>query len=358
MRFRKIIILSLQLLLFIPALLSGGCEKEEILPVRRADITLVTSFQGSGDLGYNDLIFDGVCNAASATGATLSVIRPTSTDDVRRELKQWITEGDTSSTGLIRVLVFSSMDYAVALQGLDTPDSNHLILVVDGDEEQLPAWCRAVSFDRYGASYLAGCMAGECPCPVIMAARAGDPVLQRAIDGFSDGYTGVNAYNSSSAPQLKYLADDYSGFASADKAYRFCSSLPEGAFVFPLAGGSDSGVYKYIREHDFTNILAAGMDVDCSGMAPRIPFSLTVRVDKAIEKILTAVMHNDMTLLPSAPYDLESGYVTIEVNPGFYDSLLIWEDYYDSPDYWENRKTTFLRTAIEAERKNSQTQRQ
>lgn len=345
------------LVLAVAVMLAGCSSEEDNTFLRRADITLVTSLHGSGDLGYNDLILDGVCRVATSTGATLSVIRPASDTDLSEEVKVWLAEGSTSASLRTRVLIFSSMDYASSLTGLLPPDDRHMIFVVDGNPEKLPSWCHSINFDRYGASYLAGCMVGECPRPIIMAAQPDDPVLQQAIDGFFDGYVRHNTAGSS-APAVEYLADNDSGFASAEKAYRLCSSLPFGSFVFPLAGGSDSGVYKYLREHDFTSLLAAGMDVDCSAQASRVPFSLVVHADEAVAKTLTAAIQGDLAVLPSQPFGLESDYVDIVVNPDFYDSLITWEDYYDFPDYWEKRKASFLSAAIDAERNHSTAQQQ
>lgn len=74
------------------------------------------------------------------------------------------------------------------------------------------------------------------------------PTLQPAIEGFIQGY----AQAEGKAATVTYLADDITGFNAPEKAYAAMTRLSWDAFVFPLAGGSASGIYKYVREEMFS----------------------------------------------------------------------------------------------------------
>ena len=71
-----------------------------------------------------------------------------------------------------------------------------------------------------------------------------------------------------------------------DSAYRWASKMDE-LFVYPLAGGSNNGIYKSSRDMLFSTMLVAGMDVDCSAFSGRIPFSMVIHIDRIIENYLT-----------------------------------------------------------------------
>ena len=132
--------------------------------------------------------------------------------------------------------------------------------------------------------------------------------------------------------ELVYLSDNEDGFAKADSAYRVASEI-RNAFIFPLAGGSNSGIYKYSRETDFYLSLIVGMDTDCSMYSDRIPFSMIIHINKVVEQYLTDWL-NDVLLEKNQVFGLESGMIDIVMSPVFYRNMDVWEDYYDSEDYW------------------------
>ena len=73
---------------------------------------------------------------------------------------------------------------------------------------------------------------------------------------------------------MEYLADDWTGYVSASLAYRKMSDWAvDYDFIFPVAGGSNAGIYRYSREFEVSPYLA-GMDIDQSSLSNRITGSV------------------------------------------------------------------------------------
>ena len=92
-----------------------------------------------------------------------------------------------------------------------------------------------------------------------------------------------------------YLTDTESGFASAETAYKFMfnyiyefdGDLLFDVSVFPLLGGSGSGVIRAINDIRLTTSIVVGMDVDQSALSQYIPFSVVTRIDRVLSDYLT-----------------------------------------------------------------------
>lgn len=148
--------------------------------------------------------------------------------------------------------------------------------------------------------------------------------------------------------EVFYLANDVSGYAMADSAYRYASRLDD-HFVFPLAGGSNSGIYKSSRESLFSTMLVVGMDVDCGAFSGRIPYSMVVHIDRIIEDYLTEWLQTG-SMRRHQTYGLDSGMIEVVLSKYFADFSYIWEDYYRDYYYWENALKQYTDEAKEKEK--------
>ena len=291
-------------------------------------LTLITSASGLGDMGYNDQIMSGIMHFYEANEVSMNLVRPNKTEEAKQTLQKWQAETKDKGKSLL-VLAGNEYETLVTIGNLNL-SKNQQILLFESKKQNLPEGVNTFHINRYGASYLAGCMAKEHEAATIVAAMPGDPILEESIQGFTDGY---QAHNNNRV-KLVYLSDNEEGFAMADSAYRVASEI-RNAFIFPLAGGSNSGIYKYSRETDFYLPLIVGMDTDCSMYSDRIPFSMVVHIDKVIEQYLTDWM-NDVPMEKNQTFGLESGMIDIAFSPVFYRNLDIWENYYENEDYWVN----------------------
>lgn len=166
----------------------------------------------------------------------------------------------------------------------------------------------------YGASYLAGATAAQCAGDrksLIVLANDSDSPIGIARDGFMAGYGGEC--------DVEYLADDWTGYIQSNLTYQKMSTWTgDYGFIFPVAGGSNAGIYRYSREFDDSPYLA-GMDIDQSHLSSRITGSVIKRIDLLIYEYLSQWTQTG-TMPESQLYGLESGYADWQLAPA-YESL-------------------------------------
>lgn len=328
----------------------GGCRSDEgagdtpALP--RMSVVLVTSTGGGGDNGYNDLILSGVMDfyRDNEDEVSFSLRHPANMDEAGAIVSQWLER--TSGFEGNSILLLASGDYRKMVEEMHPElTGGQTILLFECPHEGLPKGVSTFRIGRYGASCLAGMMAGESPEAHVVAACPGDDILEDAVRGFSDGYRAASGREA----EVHYLAEDASGYSMPGEAYRIAQGFDE-AFVFPLAGGSNSGIFKFSREYAFSLQLIAGMDVDCADYSTRVPFSLVVHIDRLVRNLLDG-WKTDGRLPEHSDYRLaDKEAIEIVTNPLFLKRVDIFRDYYADNDYWDRRLDRFLDVALEKER--------
>lgn len=308
----------------------ASCSKEDE-PVHGddhicADITVITPLSGLGDNGYNDESVAGVLDVASASGMEVSLLRPQSLEQAGDLAHIW-SEHDT---GKRRLLVLADAEYSAIISRVQPSDKKSVLLYeCRGDE--VSSGIAAFHISRYGTAYLSGCLAEGSPVAHIIMAKSGDKTTDEAVEGFVQGYK-------DSRPDGKIvkhlLSDTFKGWMMPDSAYRIAAKYPDD-FFFPVAKGSNAGVYKFSRESDFVLMLIAGMDVDCSLYSKRVPFSMIIDV-RTVVKNYVSRWANGEHISGHSHYGLTDGAASIKLNESFYINNDIWDDYYIDPDYWRN----------------------
>jgi basic membrane lipoprotein Med (substrate-binding protein (PBP1-ABC) superfamily) len=303
----------------------------------RPRLTVIAAISGAGDNGYNDKVLDGLMKFYESHDVAMSLIRPATIDEAKSVLHKWLSESGDNQF----LLVLAGSDYETLMKAENiTAGKNRNILLFESDD--IPG-ISTFRIQRYGISYLAGCMASPHKEATVVAALPEEQILEDGILGFSEGYGAQSGHRAN----VVYLADDYYGYVMSDTAYRLASSLDE-AFVYPLAGGSNNGLYKYSREHNFGTMLVAGMDVDCSAYSDRVPFSVIIRIDEVIEHYLDD-WYQGKDMAGHQTFGLESGFVDIVISPSFYEETDIFEDYYQDDDYWRNAYNQYKAEALRKE---------
>lgn len=313
-------------------------------------VTLVTSLNGAGDNGYNDLILSGALKFYQEhENVNLSLVWPHNMEEAELLLSSWMEKESEER----QLLILGGNEYERMVREKDIElDKNKTILLFESEGIQ---GVNTVRIQRYGISYLAGCIVAPEGCATIIAALPDDPILTDAISGFTDGFKAYcdneeeedeDSYFKTGLDTI-YLANDYTGYAMPDSTYRLVTEINNG-FIYPLAGGSNNGIYKSIRDNHFALAMVIGMDADCSAHGKSIPFSVVIRTDKLVENYLT--MWTDGEELPShSSYGLEDGYTDIIISPYFYDMNIQWKPYYEEENYWEKAYHMYKDEAIEKE---------
>lgn len=295
-------------------------------------VTLVTSTGGIGDNGYNDLVLTGAMRFyRDHDDIGFSLHKPRDFDDARTIVDQWKRETAGQSSEALLILASDSY-HALMEESVPSLAPNQRILLFECDGDGMPQGVCTFRICRYGASYLSGAAAAESPDAHIIAANNSDELLRDAVNGFIDGYRDV----SGNTAIVHYLANDDGGYSMPNKAYELAQNFDE-VFIFPLAGGSNSGIYKFSREDKFTLQLIAGMDADCSDYSTRVPFSLLVHIDRVIYDMLDRWI-KEGTLPQHTNYTLaDRDAIEVTANPLFLKRVSIFLDYYSTDDYWQKQ---------------------
>lgn len=282
-------------------------------------IVVLYSPTGLGDNGYNDLIVKGVQTVyKTRKDARMELIAPKSMDEAETLIDRWLSATDT---GVKQLLVLASADYyALArekfAQGNYCNTQREVLLFESPNEDHLPI----ITFnaEMYGASYLAGAMVAEAGVERALAllSNPADAVIRRAGDGFMDGYAAV----SGKVADISYMHDDWHGYVMSQEAYEMMPELSASYdFIFPVAGGTSKGIFRYLREHP-EGPMTAGMDVDQSIYSSRVVGSVVKHIDRLVEYYLNAWI--DGSALPQdSNYGLESGYMDWLLAPAYLPSF-------------------------------------
>lgn len=294
--------------------LSGvSCTERKIIHDNLCNkrISVVFSPGGLGDSGYNDLILEGFQRIRRDFPDDVDIMfyMPDSLSQARDILVQWL---EAESLYDDELFVLASSDYEDMLRDvfLDIyPDKTagpekDLMLLESYNRYSLPV--RTLRIASFGASYMAGVQAateyGTRPA-LVMAANPYDRPVLSAVCGFIEGWKSA----SSEKVDTVCMSADWNGFIQSDKAYQkmheWCN---EYGFVFPVAGGTNNGIYKYLRENP-GSAKTAGMDVDQSFLCADIIGSVLKHLDNLIyDSLQEWIVRGDMCLKEF--YGLEDGY--------------------------------------------------
>lgn len=321
---KNILIISALFILFV------GCGKQdEPVPGNVqlcADITVVTPLSELGDNGYNDEALAGVLEAASTFRLEVSLLRPTTLEQAGEYVRQWSNDGKSKR----RLLVLPDAEYSAILADVST-SATKSVLLFENDGKDVPPDIATFRISRYGSAYLAGCLAKGSQKAHIIQGKNGDSTCEEAMKGFIAGYSTVRPDGEIISHSL---SDTYKGWSMPDSLYHIASQYPDD-FFFPLAKGSNSGVYKFSRESPFVLMLIAGMDVDCSLFSKRVPFSVVIDV-RSVVKDYVSRWNAGENISGHTDYGMKDDKASVRISTSFYEINDIWESYYSDPLYWQN----------------------
>lgn len=306
--------------LFLLVLLTIGCSSgaEEVAEESYASKQVIVLFSpgGIGDMGYNDQILRGLQTIRQEKNFQLLFSAPSSLEEGGKIFSDWLNM-DTGPVECLFILAGNEYEEMASrlLPAINSPDKQ--VLLFETTKSDIPAYTFRISME--GASYLAGAAAASLinGKAAVLCGSSNDATVNRAATGFTQGFidqggTGVDVF---------YLSDSWQGYAMSDSAYRKTAQLSQSyRFLFPVAGGSNLGVYRYAREFPEA-IYTAGMDVDQSGYANQVTCSVVKRIDRLIAHYINQWLEGK-TMLQHATYGLESGYIDLVLSPRYSESLL------------------------------------
>lgn len=283
--------------------------REDVTP----QVVFLFSPGGLGDLSYCDCILEGVQKFKMGhPEVDIFLYSPAAMEEAERIFSDWMKRPG-SDIPVVFALASSDYEWLVDEYLYDYPlTDNKRILLFESLRDYGDPLVSTFQISMFGASMLAGVTAREAvpeQRSLVLLGSSTDVPIQSALDGFVAGIGG-------SGYDVEYLADDWTGYVMSNTAYRLMSQwAPTYGFIFPVAGGSNTGIYRYSREFDFCPLLA-GMDVDQSDLSPKITGSVVKRLDLVVEEYFTRWLLTGE--LPAFTiYGLESGYVDWKLAPRY-----------------------------------------
>lgn len=292
-----------------------SCKKDYMpqLSELYPEILVIFSPDALGDMSYNDEILRGIELFINEPEPVfyISFISPEDLFDVEFLIQMWWDERDISyeEDGRIprKLLVLASSEYADIARQIIDPEELDMDLSIlafeteDNKDESDPV--KTFEFSLYGTSWLAGRTALNlgCKAPLVLLGNSSNVTTFDGVDGFMDGY--------SKGAALDALADDWTGYGMATEAYQKMHSW-SGTFdfIYSLSGGSNMGIYRYLRENPDCGVYTAGMDIDQSPYSTLIVGSMVKRIDLVLFDYL--MKWYDKVEVPSHQiFGLESGYM-------------------------------------------------
>lgn len=303
----------LPVLLFVAVVLASCSKEDEPVPdAVKPQVIFLFSPGGLGDMSYNDCILEGVQQfKAENRDIDTYIYSPESLEEAERIFSDWLVR---PGNGIPVLFALASNDYEPMaekyLAGSSLADGKS-ILLFESDRQYADERIHTFQISTFGASYLAGKTAALCAGgrkALAVLANDSDRPIGIARDGFVEGFGGEC--------DVEYLADDWTGYVQAGLTYRKMSTWSrEYGFIFPVAGGSNAGIYRYSREYEDSPFLA-GMDIDQSGLSNRITGSVIKHIDRLVYEYLTEWTQTGF--MPEVRlYGLENGYADWQLSPLF-----------------------------------------
>ena len=314
---------GIHLFIFLSILISfSACTDDEVTDnsIHLNQVNILYSPNGLGDMGYNDLILQGLQTVRKERKELESYFyTPENMEEAELIFSDWLS-ADTNGKSSLFVLTtddYEELAYKYLKDMEKLPEGKSVLLFESRNPNGLPISYFQISM--YGASYLAGVSAAYCTLgqPLILLGNSNDASNWYAADGFRDGYI---SQTDAETVTVQALADDWSGYAKAAETYEMMDEWAKRyAFFYSVAGGSNAGVYRYLREYP-RGIYTAGMDVDQSGLCTQIVGSLVKHIDLLIEDFIIQWLDTG-TMPEQTMYGLESGYVDWVLAPSYKDAF-------------------------------------
>ncbi|MGL4853496.1 MAG: hypothetical protein ACRC3Z_12800 [Phocaeicola sp.] len=269
-----------------------GCAEaqgEALTPRGKRTVQMLFPTSGLGGEGYVDMLLYGIQKGCMEHDVELTLLIPQNDEEGVECYQKWLKRGgDAQEKNLEQSLfIFATTAYESLLKRegmVPAPGSNQTVLMLESNLE----WpgLHTSCMQTYGASYYWGALVATIYRQIqeregvryqaaICVANGAEPVLKNGERGFREGFT----THFGEPPLTFYLGTEKEqGFDSPDSAYRACMLLPETCrFVYPLAGGSNKGVYRFSRA---SGVLTAGMDGDMKNYSEWMIGSLLKRMDR------------------------------------------------------------------------------
>ncbi len=277
-------------------------DEPDILPdIQEREVRLILPSNGLGDMSFSDEIMRGVLQSQEEFGFTFYYHIPTDQEDAEKKIEEWRNSHTTTRS----LTILSSNEYEELASRINNNEENHIYLLAEASSSDFDV--PVFRFSGYGVSFLIGVTAylyTSADTAVYMGGQRNHSYLEECYSGFRDGYQ----YAGGQEVESIYLSDKPDGFSMAQAAFHLADSLYKNySFIYPVAGGSNSGIYRWLRNHPDQEKYTAGVDVDQSAYSDHIIGSMIKEIGQSLYDYIGLWMADEE--LPGWNlFDLQSGY--------------------------------------------------
>lgn len=266
-----------------------------------------------GDSSFNDDILSGILREQQRNDFQVNVHILDDMGKADSTVRAWMAE---ASGNVYTVFAGSEFESSVIKTGCT--DFRPDCLIFDTPSRNLPM--PAFHFCGYGASYLAAIAAFEitrADSVVCLGAYPGEPYVNECFDGFRDGFmdSGGNCV------EVIYMTDSTEGYSKPERAYEMADSLSRiYPFIYAMTGGSNMGIYQFLREHPDADMYTLGVIVDQQHYSDRIIGSIITEIGACAGNAVRQ-WRAGLQVEPYRQFGLESGYIYFKAAERYIDRI-------------------------------------
>lgn len=319
----------LTFILFV-VLLSSCTKDGDILYVPDPDdiaktsplVTVLYDPDALGDRSYNDLIYQGVENAAKNHQVRTLQLSPLSVEEGEAYLENLFTGLSQTPDTVRRLIVVTSQAYDSFLRENShcLADNPYVDLLYLETNNQLPDKGSTLFVQYYGAMYEAGVVASAfVDNAYVIGANPKNVSVNDAVMGFYHGFTAGYFKNKEDGFRVNYIGEDVNeGFYVEDGRaieIMYQENNQKGLLV-PICGGAGNVFYQIIESFEIygTEDSYLYMGVDNARISPFCFVSAVKHIDRIMELCVDQWMSEE-GLPKHQHFGLESGYTEMVLTP-------------------------------------------
>jgi basic membrane protein A len=284
-------------------------------------VTVIYDPNALGDRGYNDLIYQGVEQAAQKHGLRTMQLSPASVDEGLTYLRMMLQTMTNPADTVHRLLIVAAASYDDYLRQnnsrLDANPNADLLYL----ETETPFEGKGSTFymPYYGAMYEAGAITPAQTTDVLLVGA--NPLVKPVTDAMQAYTDGFQASPIATDDQTEknlvtvWLSEEVSGgFSVADTTVIQILTSQEwqtdSPLLVPICGGSATNFRRLIEMFNLYDFVG----IDCEAVSAHCNFSVVKHIDRAVQKCIEQWLSPD-GMPKHQLFGLASGYTGIVIHP-------------------------------------------
>lgn len=274
-----------------------------------------------GDRGYNDLIYQGVENAARQHGLRTMQLSPATVSEGLAYL-QMMFQTMTNPQDTVRrlfIVAASSYDDYLRKNNSRLEANTHDDLLYFETDTPLVGKGSTFYMPYYGAMYEAGAITPvEATDVLLVGANSKVKTVASAIQGFTDGFHASPIKLSDNAQKLlvtAWLSEEVSGGftvpdSTALRLMRDQKWLSDPHILVPVCGGAGTTFRRFCELLSNYNYVG----IDCPVVSSRCNFSVVKHIDQAVNRCIEQWLSPE-GMPKHQTFGLADGYTGVEIHP-------------------------------------------